>query len=307
MLRHQGIHRVLPSANGRIWKLLIRLVQKHPMSNRSLILLTGLLGFGLGIFMLGCFRSNADMVESAYIPPNRQTQKNLESIARSITVGIVSGDNWGSGILIRKSKNSKGFVYDILTNYHVLLFGLGKKYRVVTPDGKSYPATRMSLKNLSQQDLGILQFKSNKNYQIAKLSLKVKPQTGDNVLAAGFPYERRSEGIQGFTLSWGTIEQLNSSAFGGGYEIGYTNVVKKGMSGGPLLDQQGLVMGINGIHQYPLWGNPYVFVGGRSASLEEQKQMSQLSWAIPMQTFLRLAPQFLASDKASIPLSKKSW
>lgn len=277
------------------------------MFNRLLILLTSLAGFGLGISMLGCFRSSADMVESAYIPPNPQTQKNLESIARSITVGIASGDNWGSGILIRKSKNSKVFVYDVLTNYHVLLFGLGKQYQVIAPDGKSYPATRMSLKNLSQQDLGILQFKSDKTYQIAKLSLKVKPQTGNKVLATGFPYEHRSEGIQGFTISWGTIEQLNSLAFGGGYAIGYTNVVKKGMSGGPLLNQQGVVMGINGIHQYPLWGNPYVFVGGRAASLEEQKQMSQLSWAIPMQTFLKLAPQFLASDKASIPLSKKSW
>ncbi|MFM6409050.1 MAG: serine protease, partial [Microcystis sp.] len=61
--------------------------------------------------------------------------------------------------------------------------------------------------------------------------------------------------------------------------------IKNGMSGGPLLNRQGKVIGINGIHAYPLWGKSYVFADGTVTSPALWEQMSRLCWAIPIRTF----------------------
>lgn len=266
------------------------------MSSYLLTLVIRCTQIGLGIcLLLSSYPCISGTVELTNIrkkdeikSPSLKTVKNkqeLEKYARSITVKVLSGQNWGSGILIRRNKD----VYSVLTNEHVLLFGQGKNYKVVTLDGKTYPAKLLTIKTLSNKDLGVLQFQSKKSYSIASLSSNIKPIEGESVVAAGFPF---SEKLKGLILSWGQIAVVNPQSFSGGYQIGYTNSIQKGMSGGPLLNFKGELVGINGVHKYPLWGNPYVFLDGRSASLEEQKMMSQLSWAIPTQTFLQLAPQF---------------
>lgn len=301
------------------------------MNGRLLILVTSLISFGLGFFFQGLPRGNCspNIVESSYAPKSEvlspsyapsssKTPEVLEQYARSITVKVLSGENWGSGILIRQKDN----IYNVLTNQHVLIFGEGKSYRIVTSDGKTYPAKLVTIKGLSHQDLGLLQFKSQKKYTIAILSSKVKPIQSEKVLAAGFPFDSRFKGSQGFLVNWGQIEILNTRSFGGGYQIGYSNLVKKGMSGGPLINLQGQVIGINGVHKYPLWGNHYVFNDGDTASPSEKQKMSQFSWAIPIQTFLEIAPQYLEKNtqrrtekvtqkkivpRSNPPLPDRSW
>ena len=118
------------------------------MNGRLLILVTSLISFGLGFFLQGLPRGNCspNIVESSYAPKSEvlspsyapsssKTPEVLEQYARSITVKVLSGENWGSGILIRQKDN----IYNVLTNQHVLIFGEGKSYRIVTSDGKTYP------------------------------------------------------------------------------------------------------------------------------------------------------------------------
>jgi hypothetical protein len=69
----------------------------------------------------------------------------------------------------------------------------------------------------------------------------------------------------------------------GGYQIGYTNGVVKGMSGGPLLNHDGELVGINGIHGEPLWEVVYLYEDGSEPDAGLQGLIAANSWAVPME------------------------
>ncbi|MDF0554881.1 serine protease [Kamptonema sp. UHCC 0994] len=212
----------------------------------------------------------------------------LDRVAKSITVKVLSGNTWGSGILLQR----QGKVYTVVTNRHVLNLG-EKPYIIQTPDGQIYEANLPS-RNMpfGGNDLAILQFRSqDKSYAVASLKSSRTLSEGDRVFAAGFPFDGH-----GFILTKGRVSLLPDRALEQGYKIGYTNDIQKGMSGGPLLNRQGEVVGINGMHAYPLWGDPYVYKDGSLPSADVRDRMIALAFAIPIDTFAQLAPQF-----ASLP------
>jgi S1-C subfamily serine protease len=203
----------------------------------------------------------------------------LSQLAKSITVKVLSGETWGSGILIQR----QGEVYTVLTNEHVLTPGYGKQYRIQTPDGHLYPATVSRAIKFNGNDLGLLQFRSGrKAYALASLGGASTVAEGDKVFVAGFPITDK-----GFFFSAGQVSLLLDKPLNGGYQIGYTNDIQNGMSGGPLLNQQGKVVGINGRHAYPLWGNNEMFQDGSVPSKWLQEQIIRMSWAVPVQTFVQ--------------------
>ena len=74
-----------------------------------------------------------------------------------------------------------------------------------------------------------------------------------------------------------------------GYQLGYTNNVENGMSGGPVIDAQGRLIGINGRLKHPFIGiNAYVFTDGSMPSKKQFLQMETLSWAIPIAKFQKI-------------------
>jgi serine protease Do len=210
-----------------------------------------------------------------------------ERSANSITVKVISGLTSGSGIII----SHEGTKYRVITNDHVLIFGREKgNYSIKTPDNQIYPARIITINSLKGYDLGLLEFDSPQIYETAIISGEIQPS--EIVWAAGFPSETAE-----LFISEGEIQTIAPRSFAGGYQIGLTISIKKGMSGGPLLNDRGEVIGINGIHKYPLWGNPYIFQDGTRANMEEKSQMSQLSWAIPMDTLLKLLPQYISHSR----------
>ncbi len=209
----------------------------------------------------------------------------LEELTKSITVKVISGETSGSGILIHR----QGQVYTVLTNEHVLTPGYGKQYRIQTPDKLIYPAAKSNTGKFGDDDLGLLQFNSQKVYAIASWENSESLCLGNKAFAGGFPFNS-----PGFVFATGRVSLLLPQSFEGGYQIGYSNDIRKGMSGGPLLNNQGKLVGINGKHAYPLWGNTYTFQDGSVASQQQYQQMSQLSWAIPIQAFVdRKSSRFL--------------
>lgn len=219
------------------------------------------------------------------------SEEQLRTFAQSITVKVLVGKSWGSGILIQK----RGQRYIVLTVRHVLEGE--KSYRIQVSNGRIYQATLMKLQQLQGHDLALLQFQSvDVPYAVAPLTTALSLRVGDEVLAVGFPLKELSTQPQEVVFTRGEVTQFINQALVGGYRVGYSNNVVKGMSGGPVLNRRGEIVAINGMHKYPLWGNPYVFEDGSIASPEVQKQMSQFSWAIPIQVFLQLAPQFAVQN-----------
>ncbi|WP_204105715.1 MULTISPECIES: serine protease [Spirulina sp. CCY15215] len=215
---------------------------------------------------------------------NRIVEAKIQSIARDITVKVLAGRVWGSGVLIKKQGN----LYTVITNDHVLEAGNRQNYQIQTSDGQIHFATVGNIPGSNGDDLGELQFQSSRNYQIALTRNTTNLNIGESVFASGFPLETNSPNSQDFTITTGHITLLMDRALLGGYQLGYTNNVYQGMSGGPLLDSQGQLIGINGRSKYPLWGNPYVFKDGSFPTGVTRSQLRSSSWAIPIQTVMRL-------------------
>jgi|GEM_PF-735193 S1-C subfamily serine protease len=214
-------------------------------------------------------------------------EKAMLQKARSITVKVLSGDSWGSGIIIQRQAQ----VYTAITNDHVLQSG--KTYRIQTPDGKIYSATRYLASQFAGKDLALLQFTSTKlEYKIGVLGSSLTVKEGDKVYAAGFPFEADKSNSAGWKFTAGRVSLIPEKSLEDGYQLGYDNQIEKGMSGGPVLNFGGEVVAVNGMHAYPLWGDPYVFQDGSKPCEPMRELMVRSSWGIPIEKFLQSAPQF---------------
>lgn len=220
--------------------------------------------------------------DSHQSPPEYLTEQQLAELAQSITVRVFasnqSGISGGSGVLI----SNNGQKYTVLTNHHVVKKS-DRDYQIQTPDGQYYQAKVVTSFISDDDDVSILTFNSQgKSYQTAPLNQSLNTTEQVPVIAGGFPYGDNFIQSKEFRFSTGQINKILDQPLIGGYQIGYTNLVLIGMSGGPLLNYQGELIGINGMSKYPLFGNPYVFKDGSTVSDEEWNNMSELSWAISL-------------------------
>ncbi|WP_071191752.1 serine protease [Trichormus sp. NMC-1] len=105
-------------------------------------------------------RSQAQIInQSCNLEPENgefYSQKQLQTIAKQITVKVIGDNNGGSGTILAKKGNS----YLVVTNSHVLLGVNLKKIKIQTPDGKPYQAQILPNTNFGKLDLAVLQFTS---------------------------------------------------------------------------------------------------------------------------------------------------
>ncbi|MGL5064803.1 MAG: trypsin-like peptidase domain-containing protein [Microcoleus sp.] len=165
------------------------------------------------------------------------TADRVKTIAREITVRI-EGPKGGSGVILEKQGNT----YYILTNWHVV--DKAGDYRIITPDGKTHSVYYSLVRRMPGADLAIVPFSSPQNYRLAQLANS--PATaGKQAVVAGWP---RSGGSLQQPIFIATEGQFTGrQAPLNGYTLVYNNLVRAGMSGGPVLDGAGKVVAINGI------------------------------------------------------------
>jgi tetratricopeptide (TPR) repeat protein/S1-C subfamily serine protease len=220
----------------------------------------------------------------------------LNTKARQMTVRIETSGGNGSGVIVAKEGSS----YYALTTKHVVQdLDTKQKFtdlQIVAYDQERYGATSTVV--TEGADLAVVKFSSNANYPFAKLG---RYNLNDNAFAfvGGFPGR---SAINSPLWQWqlnpgyirekehGKLSVQDDQSFSNGYDLIYSSVSYGGMSGGPVFDRQGNMIGIH----------------GRAESTD--KVILGQSLGISIQTFLELAsqlqinPQLLWIEKSIPPL-----
>lgn len=228
-----------------------------------------------------------------------QIDSSVAETAKLVTVRIMNKLGAGSGVIVDR----QGQTYTVLTCDHVANPSPDDRFTILTPDGQIHSAYRKRLPSLEGVDLALVQFESRTLYRVAALGNSKDLSVGEPVYASGFPNyqyqgsnsveETLNWGLRAYRLTAGTIAMLLSNqSLPRGYQLGYTNDIEPGMSGGPVLDREGRLIGINGRGKNPIQGiDAFTFADGTTPSPELFKRMEALSWAVPISRYVQRSGQ----------------
>ena len=239
--------------------------------------------------------------------------ESIQQTASAITVKVIvenyqanniqkTNFSSGSGILIAQSRN----IYTVVTNAHVISDDNGS-YQIQTFDGKKHDAILKNIKSnkSGQQDLALLQFEATEKYTPASLEDNKQVTPNQLVFASGF-----ADTSEELTFNSGKIGQVSKKPLVGGYQIGFTNSTKQGMSGGALLNGEGKVVGILGLGAAAILDNAYLYADGSRPDAQMLKRLRNNSFALPVTQIAasitsKQEPETQARTDSKIAPSKK--
>ncbi|MEM8831299.1 MAG: serine protease [Cyanobacteria bacterium P01_G01_bin.19] len=163
----------------------------------------------------------------------------VNQIVKKSTVRI-DGKGKGSGVIFA----SDDYGYIVLTNQHVVEDS--GEYHVITADGITHIAT--DIQELPGADLALVYFDTDQKYAVITRGNSDTLVEGQKLHIAGYPgsqniasnrtYRFMSESLVGF---------LAPSDIKDGYELIYSGEAIPGMSGSPIFDEAGHLIGVYGL------------------------------------------------------------
>jgi tetratricopeptide (TPR) repeat protein/V8-like Glu-specific endopeptidase len=165
-------------------------------------------------------------------------------IAKAITVEIKQNgtDKVGSGILLQK----QGSTYTVLTAGHVVSDSRAT-FTVKTSDGQDRRAIAGSVRSSeSNIDLAVLKFESSDDYFLAIIGTSSSLEIGTSLYVSGFPKATRTIEKGTFNFTKGEVIGIANRGNDKGYSLIYSNITFRGMSGGPVLNENGELVAIHG-------------------------------------------------------------
>jgi tetratricopeptide (TPR) repeat protein len=201
-----------------------------------------------------------------------QGTNTVKQTAQGFTVKILVGDTNGSGVIIGKTGNT----YRVVTNAHVVT--RSNSYKIQAPDGKVYAGKLLEKgSSLQGNDLAILTFDSTVNYGVATLADGGTLKPNEAVYSAGFPIDQSN-----FVITSGTVTEVTSQPLKGGYQFGYSADTLQGMSGGPLLNSAGQLIGIVGMGKGAALTEAYTYQDESRPAKDVINQWRGMSFAVPV-------------------------
>jgi tetratricopeptide (TPR) repeat protein len=231
--------------------------------------------FKIPIILIGLLTTVNQARPSTYI-----ALENIEIANRvkQITVQI-EGEEIGSGVIIE----NQGDTYKVLTNWHVV--DTSGKYYIITPDGKKYDSNSDRVTHIPQIDLAVIEFTSPKNYSVAELGNSDELSSGSNIYLAGYAQPIFGMKSRNYLFASSQIDRRLQKPEQG-YELVYQEYLTPASAGGPIVDLQGRLVGIN------------------SKYIAQSNGKRIDAWGIPLKTYLK-AKDFLLST-ALIPSPEDS-
>ena len=194
--------------------------------------------------------ANLPKVERQVTPTGYMAKLNIK--ARQMTVRIENSGGNGSGVIVAREGNS----YYVLTAKHVLQSPeTNQKYtshQIITYDQDRRGVTSTVV--AEGVDLAVVKFESNNKYPVAQLG-EYSQNEKALVFVGGFPgREKINSPLWQWQLNPGVIydggqsnfKTQTSQSFSNGYDLIFNNISYGGMSGGPVFDTDGNVIGIHG-------------------------------------------------------------
>lgn len=156
---------------------------------------------------------------------DEQTSIDVYRVASPAVVTISTGRSGGSGSIV----SPEGL---ILTNEHVVRAARGGVVSVNTTTGKRY--TGQVIATDRQNDLALVRLNTSDRFPTVRLSNSGGIQVGQRVFAIGSPF-----GLSG-TLTTGILSRVARNG-----DLQTDAALNPGNSGGPLLNSQGELIGVN--------------------------------------------------------------
>ena len=173
----------------------------------------------------------------AQAPVRAQTAEEVGRIAKAITVRI-EGATQGSGVLVKREGNT----YTVLTAWHVISSNnAGEEVDLIFQDGRSVQLRVEDFNQIALTDLGIIKFKSKVNFTVGEIGSSERLQINDPLILTGQPL-----GQDNVVSSIGKVIARADVGIENGYQMLYDNRTQPGMSGGPILNLSGRIVGIHG-------------------------------------------------------------
>ena len=211
-------------------------------------LLISIICFSLLLTIVGCSKKKITTKNNGY---TRETVELLESelenqicnIAEYLNDATFAVLNYndedsdkatslGSGVIYKKVINeNNSYTYYLVTNRHVIEGG--EKFKVYSYDNKTISAT--SLGYSETYDIGVLTFVSYEKHNVVPIADVNSIRQGESCFAMGTPL---------YTTYVNTFTKGNVSAIRSA-EIQHTADINSGNSGGPLVNLNGELIGIN--------------------------------------------------------------
>jgi tetratricopeptide (TPR) repeat protein/S1-C subfamily serine protease len=242
----------------------------------------------------------------------------VDAIAQQVTVRIDSRfSGSGSGVIVAKN----GQTYYVVTANHVvdqdssqpgcqLNASKGPEvYTVKAPDAQRYSVQSAKLACLDGVDLAVVPFSSQATYAVATVGT-YNPDQSDIVFVSGFPSQNSHPNTTDQRqLTAGMLQKQDETDFkvkdraslANGYELVYSAQSYAGMSGGPVLNSKGDLIGINTAAE-----NEIVVKAGQEAEIS-----LGYSLGVPIRTFMglldrvKIEPGWLKVENSiPAPLSK---
>ncbi len=187
---------------------------------------------------------------------------------------FVQGQATGSGFLAGSNL--------VVTNLHVILDGerpTAPERITVHVGGAARAVTGMKFPSRSGVDLVVLQLAEELNVRPMRVGYGSLIEVGERVLAIGFPLPEGSSFEENLLLDHGIVNRIRTRPDSGGRELELGLRIFPGMSGGPVFNDRGEVVGIS------------TFVRYMSAGDQQRTFVDKSSHAIGVDPLHDLLPQ----------------